>query len=192
MDDFLGRVESVYKARNHCLVTISEGARFSDGSFVADAKVSATDGFGHAQLGGAATMLADAVNSKTGAKVRGIELSLLQRCAAHLASQTDINEAFLAGKSAVESAVSGESGKMVAFARESVNGKYHCGIVHQPLSICANNEKKIPREWINKDGTFVTQEFIDYALPLIQGEPKRELENGLPRFARLKKIPVNV
>ena len=190
METFLDNVETVYKSENNCLVTVSEGIRYADGTFVAEAKISATDGFGHAQLGGAAAKLAAAVKHRTGAKVRGIELSLLQRCAAHLASQTDIDEAFLAGKSAVECALSGGTGKMVAFTREYIDGKYHCGISYQPLSVSANMERDIPREWISESGTFVTQEFIDYVLPLIQGESNGIIENGLPRFAKLRKIPV--
>ena len=192
MDAFLKDVEAVYKKKNKCLVTISEGAQYADGTFVAHAKTSTTDGFGHAQLGGTAAQLASIVNRKFGVKVRGIELSLLQRCAAHLASQTDIDEAFLAGKSAVEYAITGGSGKMVGFTRESKNGEYYCGITYQPLNICANTEKKIPREWINEDGTFVTQEFIDYVLPLIQGDNNRKQENSLPRFAKLKKIKAEI
>ena len=192
IDSFLNNVESAYKSKGNCLVTVSEGIRYADGRFVSDAKPSKTDGFGHEQLGGLAATLASIVKQKTGARVRGIELSLLQRCGAHLASQTDIDEAFLAGKAAVECALSGESGKMVAFTRESVNGIYHCEVTFQPLSVCANEEKKVPREWINETGTYVTQEFIDYALPLIQGENSRVIENGLPRFARLKKIKINI
>jgi len=188
MDAFLKDVGAIYKKKSKCLVTISEGAQYADGSFVAQAKISTTDGFGHAQLGGTAAQLAARVSQEFGVKTRGIELSLLQRCAAHLASQTDIDEAFLAGKSAVEYAVSGGSGKMVCFTRETKNGAYHCGIEYEPLSICANTEKKIPREWITEDGTFVTQEFIDYVLPLIQGDNKRKQENSMPRFANLKKI----
>jgi len=190
LDEFVRDVEAIYNDKNKCLVTISEGAQYADGTFVSHAKMSATDGFGHAQLGGTAGTLAGVIHKRLGVKVRGIELSLLQRCAAHIASQTDIDEAFLAGKSAVEYAVSGGSGKMVAFTRETKDGKYHCGITYQPLSICANTEKKIPREWINEHGTYVTQEFIDYVLPLIQGENTRTLENSLPRFANLKKIKV--
>ena len=192
MDKFLEDVEKTYKTKNNCLVAVSEGVRNADGSFVADAKISGTDGFGHAQLGGTAARLAHIIQQKTGAKVRGIELSLLQRCAAHLASQTDIDEAFLAGKSAVEHAIAGGTGKMAAFTRESKNGAYHCGITFQPLSICANAEKKVPREWIDEAGTNVTQEFIDYVLPLIQGENTRKVENGLPRFAKLKRIKAEV
>jgi len=192
MDKFIKDVEAVYSKKNKCLVTISEGAQYADGSFVAQAKTSSTDGFGHEQLGGTAAQLASVINQKFGVKVRGIELSLLQRCAAHLASQTDIDEAFLAGKSAVEYALSGGSGKMAGFVRETRNGKYHCSVSFEPLNICANTEKKIPREWITEDGTFVTQEFIDYVLPLIQGDNHRKQENSLPRFAKLKKIKATV
>jgi 6-phosphofructokinase 1 len=167
---------------------VSEGIRYLDGSFVSEAKPSLTDGFGHAQLGGLATTLASIAKHRTGAKVRGIELNLLQRCGAHLASQTDIDEAFLAGKTAVECALSGESGKMIAFRRVDTDGEYRCEVLHQPLSISANAEKTVPREWINETGDYVTREFIDYALPLIQGENSRLVENGLPRFANLKKI----
>ena len=188
MEVFLNRVKAIYNANNNCLVAVSEGIRYADGTFVAKAKISETDGFGHAQLGGTAARLAQSINHKTGAKVRGIELSLLQRCAAHLASQTDIDEAFQAGKSAVENALLGETGKMVAFTRETIDGAYHCGIILQPLSVCANMEKKVPPEWICNNGTNVTQEFIEYVLPLIQGENQRNWENGLPRFAKLKKI----
>jgi 6-phosphofructokinase 1 len=188
MDVFIRDVEAIYKKKTKCLVTISEGAKYADGTFITDAKVSSTDGFGHHQLGGTAATLASHVSSKLGVKVRAIEMSLLQRCAAHLASQTDIDEAFLAGKSAVEYACAGGTGKMAGFKRTTKNGSYHCEIVYEPLSICANQEKKIPREWITENGTFVTQEFIDYVLPLIQGENSRKLENGMPRFAKLKKI----
>ena len=190
MGYFLHKVESAYKANGNCLVAVSEGIRYPEGSFVSEAKPSSTDGFGHEQLGGLAATLAAVVKQRTGAKVRGIELSLLQRCGAHLASQTDIDEAFLAGKAAVECALSGETGKMVAFTREGSGDAYKCGIIFQPIDVCANEEKKVPREWINETGTYVTQEFIDYALPLIQGENTRVIENGLPRFAKLKKSVV--
>ena len=191
-DKFIKDVAAVYNKKNKCLITVSEGAQYADGSFVTHAETSKTDGFGHAQLGGTAAALATILKNSLDVKVRSVEPSLLQRCAAHLASQTDIDEAFLAGKSAVEYAVSGGTGKMVGFTRETVNGEYKCGITYEPLSVCANQEKKIPREWINENGTYVTQEFIDYVLPLIQGENDRKLENGLPRFAKLKKIKAEI
>lgn len=188
MDQFIQDVTDTYKKNGNCIVAVSEGIHYADGTFVSEAKTSSTDGFGHAQLGGLATMLADIVKQKTGAKVRGIELSLLQRCGSHIASKTDIDEAFLAGKAAVEAAVSGTTDKMVAFeCSRGVDG-YTCKTVLQPLDIVANFEKKVPREWINAAGNGVEQPFIDYALPLIQGEPERPTENSLPRFVRLKKV----
>lgn len=188
MDKFIADVERIYTANGKVLVAVSEGIHYADGSFVSEAKTSATDGFGHAQLGGLAAMLADILKRRTGAKVRGIELSLLQRCGAHLASKTDIDEAFGAGQEAVKQAVSGVTGKMVAFEREYIDGKYHCKYVLLPLSSVANYEKKVPLEWITEDGNGLKHEFIDYALPLIQGEPELPMEHSLPRYARLKKV----
>ena len=175
MDRFLADVQAIYNKTGKCMVAVSE------------AKTSATDGFGHAQLGGLAAQLAEVVKSKTGAKVRGIELSLLQRCGSHVASKTDIEEAFAAGKAAVEAAVSGVTDKMVAF-QCSREGGYHCETVLEPLDIVANFEKKVPRAWINAAGNGMEQPFIDYVLPLIQGEANGPKENSLPRFAKLKKV----
>ncbi len=188
MGQFLKDVQKIYDEKGKVLVAVSEGIHYADGVFVSEAKTSATDGFGHAQLGGLASLLARIVKEETGAKVRGIELSLLQRCGAHLASQTDVDEAFLAGKVAVEAAVNGETGKMVAFEREMVDGKYHCATKLLPLSAVANFEKKIPVEWITPEKNQVTDDFIDYALPLIQGDPVIPKEHALPRYARLKKV----
>ena len=188
MEKFIADVERVYAANGKVLIAVSEGIHYADGRFVSEAKTSATDGFGHAQLGGLASMLAEILKERTGAKVRGIELSLLQRCGAHLASKTDIDEAFGAGQEAVKQAVSGTTGKMVAFEREYIDGKYHCKMVLLPLESVANFEKKVPVEWINEDGNGLKHEFIDYVLPLIQGEPELPLENSLPRYARLKKV----
>ncbi len=188
LDKFFSDVEAVYAKNGKVLVAVSEGIHYADGIFVSEAKTSATDGFGHAQLGGLASLLAELVKQRTGAKVRGIELSLLQRCGAHLASATDVNEAFTAGKTAVEEAVKGTTGKMVAFKRVYVDGKYTCEMELLPLSSVANYEKKVPLEWINEEHNGLKHEFIDYVLPLIQGEPKLPLENSLPRYARLKKV----
>ena len=188
MDRFLSDLKAVYEKKNNCIIAVSEGIRYADGTFVSEAKTSSTDGFGHAQLGGLAAVLADVVKRETGAKVRGIELSLLQRAGAHIASQTDIDEAFLAGKEAVLQAVSGVTGKMIGFERDMSGGKYVCRPTLLPLDAVANAEKKVPDEWINSTDNGVTQEFIDYVLPLIQGENHRVVENGMPRFAHLKKI----
>ena len=187
MDAFIADVKRIYAEKKNCLVAVSEGIHYADGTFVSEAKTSGTDGFGHAQLGGLAALLANVLKEKTGAKVRGIELSLLQRCAAHCASQTDIDEAFCAGKTAVEEMLKGTTDKMVGFACDRTNG-YKCEMKLFDLSDCANFEKKFPREWINAEGNNVTEEFAKYALPLIQGETKLEKEDGLPRFARLKKV----
>ena len=187
MDRFLSDVKAVYDKTGKCMVAVSEGIHYADGTFVSEAKTSATDGFGHAQLGGLAAMLAETVKQKLGAKVRGIELSLLQRCGSHLASKTDVEEAYLAGQAAVEAAAEGFTDKMVAF-QCTRDGSYACKTVLEPLNIVANFEKKVPRAWINEAGNGVTQEFIDYVLPLIQGETDAPKENALPRFARLKKV----
>jgi 6-phosphofructokinase len=188
MDRFLADVERIYKEKGNCMVAVSEGIHYADGSFVSEAKTSATDGFGHAQLGGLASLLAAVVKERTGAKVRGIELSLLQRCGAHLASETDIEEAVMAGKAAVENAVNGITDKMVAFERAEEDGHYVCRTKLLNLTDVANAEKKVPQEWINEAGNGVGKQMIDYALPLIQGEPQLPKVDSLPRFAKLKKV----
>ncbi len=186
---FTDDVEKLLKQKHNVLVAVSEGLHYADGSFVSEAKTSGTDGFGHAQLGGLATRLADYIKARLNVKkVRGIELSLLQRSAAHIASAVDIEEAFNAGKVAVEAAIAGETGKMVAFERDDSTGLYKCNYILLSLSSVANYEKKVPLEWITDDGNYVTSDFINYVLPLIQGEPKIPKANSLPRYSRLKKV----
>ena len=124
MPKFIEDVKRVYAEKGNCLVAVSEGIHYADGGFVSDAKVEKTDGFGHAQMGGLASILAEVIKEETGAKVRGIELNLLQRCGAHLASETDIEESYMAGKAAVENAVAGINGRMIAFERGIQNGRY--------------------------------------------------------------------
>ena len=187
MKKFLADVKRIYDEKGNCLVAVSEGIHYADGSFVSEAKTSATDGFGHAQLGGLASMLADTVKNELGCKVRGIELSLLQRCAAHCASKTDVDESYMSGKTAVEEMLNGVTDKMVGFECDRTNG-YTCRAKLFNLSDVANFEKKFPAEWITPEGNNVTEDFIKYAMPLIQGETKLEKVNGLPRFARLKKV----
>ena len=189
MDKFLADVKRVYNEKKNCLVAVSEGIHYADGTFVSEAKTSGTDGFGHAQLGGLAARLTDVIKASLGGvKVRPIELSLLQRCAAHCASGTDMAESFMSGKVAVEAAVSGVTDKMVGFeCTRGANG-YHCEPKLFDLSLVANTEKKVPREWINAEGNGVTQGFIDYCLPLIQGETDMVKEDGLPRFVHLKRV----
>ena len=188
MPDFIEDVKRIYQEKGNCIVAVSEGIHYEDGGFVSEAKVAANDGFGHAQLGGLATILSQVLKEETGAKVRGIELNLLQRCAAHLASETDIEESYMAGKVAVENAVNGINGRMIGFERGVQDGKYACRTKLIPLMEVANVEKKIPREWINEAGNGVNHQFIEYALPLIQGEPNLPRQDSLPRFAKLKKV----
>lgn len=185
MDKFLEETSKVYKQQGKVIIAVSEGCKDENGKYIAEGGTK--DSFGHAQLGGAAATLANIAKEKLGAKVRGIEFSLLQRCAAHVASQTDVNESYMAGQSAVKYAVEGKTDYMVAFERAEGND-YKCNIKLINLTDVANTEKKIPREWVNKEGNGLTSDFIKYALPLIQGESKPALEDGLPRFAKLKKV----
>ncbi len=190
MDKFLASVKEIYAKNGKCIAVVSEGIRDKDGVYISEYanKDMAKDNFGHAQLGGLAAYLAARCKEATGAKVRGIELSLLQRCAAHVASKTDIEESFSAGKAAVENAVNGVTDKMVGFERTMENGQYKCNIKLFELSDVANTEKKVPLEWINETGDGLKQEYIDYALPLIQGQTDLKIEDGLPRFVNLKKV----
>ncbi len=190
MEDFLERVTAIYKKNGNALVAVSEGIKDKDGKYISEygSSMSQTkDSFGHAQLGGLAYTLANFVREKSGAKVRAIEFSLLQRCAAHIASKTDIDEAYLAGQTAVKAAAEGKTDLMVAFEREP-GKEYKCGVKLINLTEVANREKKIPDAWIKPDGAGLTQEYIDYALPLIQGDTNLPFEDGMPRFAKLKKV----
>lgn len=188
LNQMLVDVKKIYEREKKVIIAVSEGVQTKDGKFIPElvGEVS-VDAFGHKQLGGTATVLANYLKQEIGCKVRGIELSLMQRCAAHLASQSDVEESFLAGQTAVRCAVDGMTDFMVGFQRPE-SGPYSCEIKLVPLKDVANTEKKVPREWINAEGNFVNQHFIDYALPLIQGESKVAIDEGLPRFAKLKKV----
>ncbi|HHX49435.1 MAG TPA: 6-phosphofructokinase [Clostridiales bacterium] len=191
IDKFKNDVKRVMDANNgHCIACVSEGVQDKDGKFIVEAlsEAKSRDNFGHAQLGGLAIQLSSLINEEFGVKVRGVEFSLLQRCAAHLASKVDVEEAFNAGKKAVEAACAGNTDKMIIFERTNIDGKYGCDYKLMDLELAANTERKVPVEWITEDGTMLSDEFVDYALPLIQGEAKAPLEDGLPRFAKLKKV----
>ena len=189
MDEFIEDVKRIWDANKNVIVAVSEGIHYADGKFVSEAETSATDGFGHAQLGGLAVKLGDAVKKAIpGVKVRPIELSLLQRCAEHCASQTDSDESFMAGQTAVNEAIKGTTDKMVGFKCTRDENGYRCEADLLDLSKVANFEKKVPVEWINERGNNVSDEFVKYALPLIQGEIQMKKENGLPRFVKLKKV----
>lgn len=193
LEKFLKDVSAVYNREKKCIVAVSEGVRDKDGMFISEysAKDADKDAFGHAQMGGLAAYLAAVIKEVLGTKVRGIELSLLQRCAAHLASQTDIDEAFAVGKTAVQSAIEGATDAMVAIIRRE-DGPYSAEYRLVPLENVANFEKKLPLEWISADGSGITDAFLDYALPLVQGKMEFPTQDSLPRFARLKKKPVSV
>ncbi len=190
VDKFVEDVKDVCaKNNNKCIAVVSEGIHDKNGTLICEAlgAAAARDSFGHAQLGGVASILANLIKEKTGFKTRGVELSLMQRCAAHCASKTDIEETFEAGKQAVRAAVNGETDKMVCYARKE-GDKYECEYKLLPLELAANTEKTVPLEWIINNGTGISEEFVKYALPLIQGECGMVKEDGLPRFARLKKV----
>lgn len=188
VEQFYADVERIYKEKGKVIIAASEGIHDKDGKFISEyTGEAAKDAFGHTQMGGLAQVLQSMLKTKIDCKSRAIELSLMQRCGAHLASQTDIDEAYAVGAAAVEAATSGKTGYMVAIHRTS-NAPYAWETELLPLEKCANYEKKVPLEWINEAGNGVTQQFIDYALPLIQGETKMQKENGLPRFAKLKKV----
>ncbi len=182
-EKFLSDVKAVADAKNYCVVAVSEGIRFENGKYVGEDQ-SSTDVFGHSQLGGVCSILKAKVKT-LGLKCKAVELNILQRCAAHCASDTDIEESFTAGRQAVKKAVEGETDKMIAFRRKP-GETYEIDYVAEPLSSAANAEKRIPAEWITADGTNLTDDFVAYALPLINGEPKRRLKNGLPVYAKLK------
>ncbi|MDY0063724.1 MAG: 6-phosphofructokinase [Bacilli bacterium] len=191
IDKFISDVSKVVQEKNgKAIIVLSEGIKDMDGKYISEYLVSLNrDSFGHAQLGGVATVLAGIVSDNLKLKVRPIEFSLLQRCASHIASGVDVEEAFLSGQMAVKYAINGETDKMVVLKR-TPGDKYHIEYDLLDVHHAANAEKKIPIEWINDDGNGLSQAFIDYALPLIQGEISYPLEDGLPRFARLKKVLV--
>ncbi len=192
VDKFVEDVKEVCaKNNNKCIAVVSEGIHDKNGTLICEAlgETGARDSFGHAQLGGVAAQLASLIKAKTGYKTRGIELSLMQRCASHCASKTDVEETFGAGRAAVKAAVNGETDKMVCYERKA-GDKYQCEYKLLPLELAANTERTVPLEWITNNGTGISEEFVKYALPLIQGEVDMKKEDGLPRFAKLKKIKV--
>ncbi|MCR4662003.1 MAG: 6-phosphofructokinase [Clostridia bacterium] len=193
VDKFLKQVKEVVDKNNgKCIVALSEGIKTKDGLYVAEAiakNAASKDSFGHTQLGGVAATLANLVKEKIGGKVRAIEFSLMQRCGAHLASKVDVEEAFNAGRTAVREACNGNTDKMVVFTREN-SKEYKIKYELMNIELAANTEKKVPDSWILPDNKGLSHEYYEYALPLIQGDCKAPLEDGLPRFAHLKKVLV--
>ena len=190
VDNFIDKVERMQRESKSVVIAVSEGVKLEDGRYVCELSDDAhfVDAFGHKSLTGTARYLANQVAGKLKTKTRSIELSTLQRCAAHCASKTDIEESFAAGKAAVEYAVAGTTDKMVGFERTSENGAYKCNIKLFDLTVVANTEKKVPAEWLNATKDGLNEKFVEYALPLIQGETDLCKEDGLPRFVKLKKV----
>lgn len=185
-NEFLDDVMEELEKHPNVVVAVSEGIRYENGRYVGASNQSgAVDVFGHKYLAGTAKNLEALVKREIGCKVRSVELNLLQRCASHIASATDIDESILVGKSAVSFAKNGVTGEMVSIARSDENG-YKIEITTVPVSHVANKVKFVPREFINEKGNNVTKECIDYISPLILGEKSIKYENGMPVHIRLK------
>lgn len=179
---FRSSVEKLLKEKTSIVVAVSEGIRTLEGKYVCELgrDVNYVDAFGHKQLSGTASYLASFIAGELGCKTRAIEFSTLQRAGSHLASRVDILEAYQVGGAAVKAADEGDSGQMVVLQRIS-DDPYQCNTALKNVHKIANDEKCVPREWINKNGTYVTQEFITYVEPLIQGDVSPVMVDGIPR-----------
>jgi 6-phosphofructokinase 1 len=184
-DTFLARVEYSVKHFGYCVIVASEGAQYEDGRFLAD--TGNKDAFGHTQLGGVAPALANMVKQALGYKYHWAVADYLQRAARHIASATDVEQAYAVGKAAVEMALAGKQAVMPIIVREQ-SKPYRWRIGEAPLSEVANQEKKMPIHYISDDGYSITEDCRDYLEPLIAGESFPPFERGIPRFARLKAI----
>jgi len=186
-EKFLDDVRRVLKREKHAVVVVGEGLVDKDGNYVS---VENADAAGHTQLGGVGETLKDLVESQVGAKCRVARLGITQRSAAHLASKTDADEAFLVGQAAVKAAIAGESDKLVTLVRGD-GDNYTCETGLSALSDVIGNPKRLPKEWINEDGVSLNFQFFRYATPLIQGEVAVPYDNGLPAYAKLAKESVD-
>ena len=182
-EKFLARVSSVVDENGFCVVVASEGIRDSKGNFLADGGT--VDAFGHAQLGGVAPTLAAMIKQRHGYKYHWAVADYLQRSARHIASATDLEQAYAVAVKAVEYAVEGKNSVMPAIRRVS-QIPYSWDVVEAPLSEIANVEKMLPPEYISEDGLHITQAARDYLSPLIEGEAYPAYEQGIPRYTRLK------
>ncbi len=179
LDQFLADVKAALARHPNVVIAVSEGVRFASGRYVGEGSQSgATDKFGHAYLAGVGKVLEYAVRDSIGCKVRSLELSLPQRCAAHLASDTDLTESAGVGKAAVSAACSGVSGEVMALCRGE--GDYAVTYQHHPASSIANGVRKLNAEFCAPEGNQVTDAFCQWLLPLIQGERELIFQNGLP------------
>lgn len=186
-EPFLARVKQCVEKYGYCVIVVSEGVRNREGKFLADAGTK--DAFGHAQLGGVAPVIAQLAKSKLGYKYHYAVSDYLQRAARHIASATDVEQAYALGKAAVELALSGKNAVMPTIVRKS-DSPYKWEIGYANLADIANVEKKMPREYITADGYGITPACRTYLQPLIQGEDYPPYANGLPRYVRLKNVPV--
>ncbi len=167
------------------VITVSEGVRTKDGKYVCElGSEKGTDAFGHTMLTGTAQTIATMLKNDLGIKTRAVELSTLQRCASHIASATDISESFAVGQAAVKAASEGETGKMALLTRVS-NNPYICVTGTHDVREVANLAKEVPQSMINENGDYVTEEFIEYVRPLIEGELSQLTVNGLPQHIKL-------
>lgn len=181
MDAFMSKVKELAATKSSVVIAVSEGIQIADGRYVCElGREVAVDAFGHKQMSGTAVMLAQKIAEETGLKTRAIEFSTLQRAATHIASLTDINEAFQVGYDAVMAANEGKTGMMITLNR---NGEvpYQCGTSAYDIHAIANVERKVPDEWITADGTDLTEDYEKYARPLIMGELMPLYVNGTPR-----------
>jgi 6-phosphofructokinase 1 len=183
-EKFIADVQHVLQKEKYCVVVVGEGLVDADGNFVSTDSASA-DAFGHSQLGGAGEYLRGLVEESLQIKARSVKLGMAQRAAVHCSSQTDNDEAYLAGQAAVQAAVNGETDKMVTLLRAEGEG-YICETGLAPLSEIANGVKKLPESWINEDGVSMNYNFYKYALPLIEGEVKVPYVNGVPDLIKLR------
>ena len=190
IDKFVERMGERLKENRSIVVAVSEGVKVADGRYVCELSdhVDYVDAFGHKQLAGTARFLAGKVAEKYGVKTRAIELSSLQRCAAHIQARIDVTEAFNCGGAAVKVAFEGKTGLVITLNRIS-DDPYMCIAEEADVHKIANVEKKVPSEWITEDGTYVKNELVHYIMPLIQAEITPLWVNGLPRHVRLHYAP---
>lgn len=184
---FLARVKKSVEEYEYCVIVVSEGARYANGRFLAEAGT--TDAFGHAQLGGVAPVVANMVREELGFKYHYAVADYLQRSARHIASAVDVKQAYAVGAAAVRLALAGKTAVMPVITRIS-DRPYRWRIDEAPLSKVANKEKKLPRRYIDKDGFGITAAARQYLQPLIRGEDYPPYINGLPNYVTLKKVSV--
>jgi 6-phosphofructokinase 1 len=186
-DQFLKRVDLCVKKYGYCTIAVSEGVRNKEGKFLSDAGLK--DAFGHTQLGGVAPEIAQLIKSSLGYKYHWAVADYLQRAARHIASKTDVEQAYAVGKAAVEFAIKGKNAVMPVIIRQS-GKKYRWKIGEASLASVANIEKKMPKNFITKDGFHITKSCREYLSPLIQGEDYPPYKNGLPNYVKLRNFSV--